>query len=125
MLTKQGLHILETKLDLALNLLSEHDLDTFDRQCQVLEDNNEEYTGWINEDLQEFFDDNEVEVDIFSKNKLSPKDLALKIQDGMEYDGLIGYFHTYYKVFKALFAKHPELLVEGDIYDYENDDQDK
>lgn len=122
MLTKQGLHILETKLDLALNLISEHDLDVFEKQCQELPD---EDTSWINEDLQDFFDDNEVEVDIFSKKELSPKDLALKIQDGMEYDGLIGYFHTYYKVFKALFAKHPELLVEGDIYDYENDDQDK
>lgn len=122
MLTKQGLDILETKLDLALNLLSDSDLDTFDRQCQELPD---EDTIWINEDLQGFFDDNEVEVDVFSKNELSPKDLALKIQDGMEYDGLIGYFHTYYKVFKALFAKHPELLVEGDIYDYYEDDQDK
>lgn len=122
MLTKQGLHILETKLDLALNLISEHDLDAFEKQCQELPD---EDTSWINEDLQDFFDDNGVEVDIFSKKELSPKDLALKIQDGMEYDGLIGYFHTYYKVFKALFAKHPELLVEGDIYDYENDDQDK
>lgn len=124
MLTKQGLHILETKLDLALDLLSEHDIDTFERQCQVLEDNDDEYTGWIKEDLQEFFDDNEVDVDVF-QGKLSAKDLALKIQEGMEYDGLIGYFHTYYKVFKALFAKHPELLVEGDIYDYEEDDQDK
>ena len=29
----------------------------------------------------------------------------------MENDGVIGYFPGFYRVFRALFAKHPELLT--------------
>lgn len=119
-ITKQILDNEAAKLELALNLLSDNDVDTFEKQCQELP---YEDTYWVYEDLQEFMDDNEVEYD--NINDLSAKDLIDKLREGMEYDGLIGYFDTYYKVFKALFAKHPELLIEGDSYDYQEDEEDK
>lgn len=109
MLTKQGLENLEAKLSKAIELLDERSLTEFEKFKETLP---EEDTSWVEDDLYDFLEDNEVEVDDTDNYYGSEATALLKyIEEGMEYDGVIGYFQDFYKVFRALFAKHPELLT--------------
>lgn len=108
-ITKQGLENLEAKLSKAIELLDERSVTEFEKFTETLP---EEDTSWIDDDLYDFLEENEVEVDD-TDNYYGAEPEALKryIEEGMEYDGVIGYFPGFYKVFRALFAKHPELLT--------------
>lgn len=108
-ITKQGLANLKAELSKAIELLDERSLTEFQKFKETLpkEDN-----SWVDDDLFDFLEENDVEVDDFD-NYYGSDAAALQkyIEEGMENDGVIGYFPGFYRVFRALFAKHPELLT--------------
>ena len=109
MVTKQILENLQKSLSKAVELLDERSLTEFQKFQETLpkEDN-----SWVDDDLFDFLEENDVEVDDWD-NYYGSDAAALQkyIEEGMENDGVIGYFPGFYRVFRALFAKHPELLT--------------
>ena len=109
MVTKQILENLQKSLSKAVELLDERSLTEFQKFQETLpkEDN-----SWVDDDLFDFLKENDVEVDDWD-NYYGSDAAALQkyIEEGMENDGVIGYFPGFYRVFRALFAKHPELLT--------------
>ena len=111
MITKQILENLQESLSKAIELLDERSLTEFQKFQETLP---EPDTDWVNDNIEEFM--NNLDEDLNPMDDyygMSGETLKEYIHDYMEWEGLRGsYFYDLYDIFKALFAKHPELLTK-------------
>ena len=111
MVTKQLLQNLKAELSKAIELLDERSLTEFQKFEETLP---EPDTDWVNDNIEEFMNDLDEEISPMEDYYgMSGEDFKEYIHKYMECEGLIGsYFYDFYDIFKALFAKYPELLTK-------------
>ena len=111
MVTKQILENLQESLSKAIELLDERSLTEFQKFQETLP---EPDTDWVNDNIEEFMNDLDEDLNpIEDYSDMSGEDLKEYIHNWFEWEGLLGsYFYDCYDAFKALFAKHPELLTK-------------
>lgn len=111
MVTKQILENLQKSLSKAVELLDERSLTEFQKFQETLP---EPDTDWVNDNIEEFMNDLDEEISpIEDYSDMSGEDLKEYVHNWFEWEGLLGsYFYDCYDIFKALFAKHPELLTK-------------
>lgn len=110
MVTKQILENLQNSLSKAIELLDKRSLTEFQKFQGTLP---EPDTDWVNNNIEEFMNNlNEDLNPMEDYYGMSGETLKEYIHEYMEWEGLIDYFYDLYDIFKALFAKHPELLTK-------------
>ena len=111
MVTKQILENLQNSLSKAVELLDERSLTEFQKFQETLP---EPDTDWVNDNIEEFMNDLDEDINpIEDYSDMSGEDLKEYVHNWFEWEGLLGsYFYDCYGIFKALFAKHPELLTK-------------
>lgn len=111
MITKQILENLQKSLSKAVELLDERSLTEFQKFQETLP---EPDTDWVNNTIEEFMNDLDEDISPMEDYyRMSGEDFKEYIHEYMEWEGLRGsYFYDLYDIFKALFAKHPELLTK-------------
>ena len=111
MITKQILENLQKSLSKAVELLDERSLTEFQKFQETLP---EPDTDWVNDNIEEFMNDLDEDISpIEDYSDMSGEDLKEYVHNWFEWEGLLGsYFYDCYDIFKALFAKHPELLTK-------------
>lgn len=111
MITKQILENLQKSLSKAVELLDERSLTEFQKFQETLP---EPDTDWVNDSIEEFMNDLDEEISPMEDYYgMSGEDFKEYVHKYMEWEGLRGsYFYDLYDIFKALFAKHPELLTK-------------
>ena len=110
MVTKQTLQNLKAELSKAIELLDERSLTEFQKFQKTLP---EPDTDWVNDKIEEFMNNLDEDLNpIEDYHGMSGETLKEYIHNYMEWEGLRGYFYDLYDIFKALFAKHPELLTK-------------
>ena len=111
MVTNQILQNLKAELSKAIELLDERSLTEFQKFQETLP---EPDTDWVDDKIEEFMNDLDEEISPMEDYYgMSGEDFKEYIHKYMEWEGLRGsYFYDLYDIFKALFAKHPELLTK-------------
>lgn len=111
MVTKQTLENLQKSLSKLFELLDARSLTEFQKFQETLP---EPDTDWVNDTIEEFMNDLDEEISPMEDYYgMSGEDFKEYIHKYMEWEGLRGsYFYDLYDIFKALFAKHPELLTK-------------
>ena len=111
MVTKQILENLQESLSKAIELLDERSLTEFQKFQETLP---EPDTDWVNDNIEEFMNDLDEDINpIEDYSDISGEDLKEYVHNWFEWEGLlVSYFYDCYDIFKALFAKHPELLTK-------------
>lgn len=111
MVTKQLLQNLKAELSKAIELLDERSLTEFQKFEETLP---EPDIDWVNDNIEEFMNNLDEDINpIEDYSDMSGETLKEYIHEYMEWEGLRGsYFYDLYDIFKALFAKYPELLTK-------------